>query len=80
MRRRVLCGVLAVFCASGCVFGRQGFFNFDGHTRAAFEMGCALEQLDIVEINSTTVGVAGCGQRIIYKQVTRRDRFDWVRD
>jgi hypothetical protein len=34
--------------------------------RAAFDLNCPVEQLEFVEIDLRTQGVAGCGQRATY--------------
>jgi hypothetical protein len=53
-----------------------------GDQRAAFELKCPAEQLKIVQINGSTVGVEGCNQSVIYKLVptSQGGGFDWVRD
>jgi hypothetical protein len=35
-------------------------------TRAAFDMDCPERQLQVVELDSRTRGVRGCGQRLTY--------------
>jgi hypothetical protein len=51
------------------------YFNDNGIDRAAFEMKCPREQLQLVPLNKPldqtamygdTVGVIGCGQRAVY--------------
>jgi hypothetical protein len=34
--------------------------------RASFDLDCPAEKIDIVEIDSSTMGVSGCGQRATY--------------
>ncbi len=38
-----------------------------GIKRAAFELQCPEEQLQLVELGDGTVGVTGCGRRAVYK-------------
>jgi hypothetical protein len=67
--------------STGCLWGRDGFIRADGDQRAAFELKCPREQLKIVEMNESTVGVEGCGTSAVYKLVqTGRGVSDWVRN
>jgi hypothetical protein len=78
--KKVLLVVFAV-ALQGCPLGRGGFLRSQGDVRASFEMKCPRAQLKIIEINSTTVGVEGCGQSYVYKFVeTGRNMTDWIRD
>ena len=72
---------VSLLLLSGCLAGRAGFVRVNGPQRAAFEMKCPEDQLKVVEINSNTVGVEGCGQNVVYKLVqTSQSAYDWVRD
>lgn len=74
-----LVAVLAVL-ASGCLAGKAGFIRANGPERAAFEFKCK-EELQLTEINGSTVGVEGCGQSAVYKLVqTSQNGWDWIRD
>jgi hypothetical protein len=66
--------------ASSCVHGREGFINTDGAKRAAFELSCNEDALTITEINSNTIGVEGCGKKVVYKLVQTGNGLDWIRD
>jgi hypothetical protein len=50
---------------------REGFMQPDdgGITRAAFELSCPAEQLQVVDLGGQTMGVNGCGRRAIYSYV-----------
>lgn len=74
--------LLAAAGLSSCItLGRQGFIERDGTRRAAFEMKCGEGQLNVVEIDPTTVGVEGCGQSVVYKWVqTSQYGYEWVRN
>jgi hypothetical protein len=41
-------------------------------TRAAFDMNCDAQALQIVKIDSRTRGVVGCGKRMTYVETTGR--------
>lgn len=43
--------------------------NVGGPKRASFEMGCPEQDLQIVDLGPSTVGVTGCGKRAVYKYV-----------
>lgn len=79
---RVLFAGVVLLLTSACMHGREGFVRADGAKRAAFEMKCDQASLKIVEINSNTIGVEGCGQSVVYKlvQTTSGGGMDWVRD
>ena len=59
------------FGLSGCVQpGTIGDFkrpNSGGITRAAYELGCPENQMEVTDLGPETIGVAGCGKRAIYK-------------
>ena len=38
-------------------------------TRAAFDLSCAVRDLEVVVIDQRTFGVTGCGQKATYKYV-----------
>ncbi|MGZ3425721.1 MAG: hypothetical protein ACXVCV_03685 [Polyangia bacterium] len=46
--------------------------------RATFDLQCAREKIEMVEIDSTTRGARGCGRQATYKQ--RLPTYDWVMD
>lgn len=80
MRKLLLVG--GVLAVSACVHGREGFIRLDGLKRASYELSCPQEQLTATEINSQTIGVEGCGKKVIYKlvQTSASSGMDWVRD
>ena len=39
----------------------------EGISKAAFDMGCAKEQLQVVDLGRVTVGVTGCGKSARYE-------------
>lgn len=79
MRALFIAGLLLT---ASCVHGRVGFVNSDGAKRAAFELSCTEDALTITEINSTTIGVEGCGKKAVYKlvQTNTGGGLDWIRD
>jgi hypothetical protein len=58
---------------SGC--GKQDVYAWDGkldrwislRERAAFELGCDRNAIDITVLDTMTYGAAGCEQRVVYK-------------
>ncbi len=81
-RMRSLLVLSGIVLLSSCVHGREGFVRLDGLKRASYEMNCPVESLSTTEINSTTVGVEGCGKKVVYKlvQTAAAGSMDWVRD
>jgi hypothetical protein len=58
----VLCvGVIFLLGTIGC-----GATQAQLKTRAAFDMQCSEEQVELVEIDSRTYGVRGCGKQATY--------------
>jgi hypothetical protein len=50
-------------------------------SRAAFELGCPPEQLELIRIDQTTGGVIGCGRRVVYVESCRgSQRCSWSFD
>lgn len=52
-------------------------------TRAAYELNCPDESLKLTELDDTTMGVEGCGQRAVYVKdcgydPNHRERCRWV--
>jgi hypothetical protein len=47
----------------------EGFVQPDGGgiTRAAFELQCPADQLQVVDLGGDAMGVTGCGKRAVYK-------------
>ena len=40
-----------------------------GIKRAAYELGCPQDQLEVTDLGSYTMGVSGCGKKAVYKQI-----------
>lgn len=57
MERTILVGAIFVLC--GC-----GASEAQLRTRAAFDLNCGENQLELIEIDSRTEGVRGCGQQV----------------
>ena len=59
--------------ASSCVNALTAFadLNNGGIKQASFDMGCPVEQLQVVDLGggTWTVGVTGCGKKAVYKQI-----------
>ena len=51
--------------AAGCA-GTTTQFRSQGLDRAAFELQCPSDQLQVVELSDAQVGVSGCGKRAVY--------------
>ena len=66
MNTRFLCLLLLAGCVTT---GRTGFMTDHGTQRASFEVKCPVEQLEVVEIDATTMGVAGCGKQWTYRMM-----------
>jgi hypothetical protein len=59
--KRTLMAVLVVGTVSGCA--NQGELV---RRRAAFDLSCAAEQLQVTELTDRAFGVTGCGQKATY--------------
>jgi hypothetical protein len=71
MVRMTMVGVVvAVLVAPGCRRdkGAEMPGDEDLWKRAAFDTGCAREELQFVRLSDDTVGVTGCGRKLVYIQ------------
>jgi hypothetical protein len=67
---RHLLSISALVAATSCVVaGTVGDFKASALDRAAFEMSCAKEQIEVTQLADSTVGVAGCGKKLVYYRV-----------
>ena len=58
---------LLVGLAVGCTFtGTQKHFQQTGLERAAFDLNCPADQLQVQDLGGSQIGVEGCGQRAVY--------------
>ena len=64
--------------SSGCMIGAPR--PPDLAPRAAFDLNCPVESVEIVEIDSTARGATGCGARARYRKECRGLRCDWLLD
>ncbi len=70
--------------AKGC--GREMAYRWDGDgwisplKRAEFELSCPKDKLELSILEEGTVGISGCGQRVVYvfTQTTSVSRGEWV--
>jgi hypothetical protein len=65
---RQLAAIGLLLCSFGC--GAATIKQLS--KRAAFELECPAEQLEIVEIDTRTRGVSGCGRRAVYVETCER--------
>ncbi len=71
MDGRVIPAIVLLACGGGASEGQL-------RTRASFDMSCAQNQLQVVQIDDTTRGVMGCGRRHTYVQDCEREgAFGW---
>ena len=68
------CWLFAVLATAGCSMATMHGDTL--RTRASFDMQCPREQLHVTEIDGTTAGVEGCGQRGTY--IYNRPGDTWV--
>jgi hypothetical protein len=60
-------GLWTIVAALGAVIGGCGAASQDElRTRAAYEMKCPSDQLQLTDLGGETTGVDGCGQRQVY--------------
>lgn len=59
MERTIFAGLVVVL--TGC-----GATEEQLRTRAAFDLHCDENQLQLIEIDNRTMGVRGCGQQVTY--------------
>ncbi len=77
-RPRVLALLASSFLiACGVYTSTMGSFMDRGMPRAAYELQCPKEQLQVTELGDGAVGVRGCGKQAIYKEVWGAG---WVND
>lgn len=65
----VLSIVVASFTGGCVVSGTVKAFKIEGLDRAAFEMSCPKEQIELTQLPNATVGVTGCGKKLVYVDV-----------
>jgi hypothetical protein len=64
--RRFLVLVLAALLVAGCVGTAMEMHGHSLGRRASFDMRCPMAELHVTEIDPSTAGVEGCGQRATY--------------
>jgi hypothetical protein len=70
MAKVQLVGILALVFVSGCMIaGSKSHFMSAGAQKAAFDMHCSQDKLEIVELGGGSMGVRGCG---------KQGRYEWV--
>lgn len=67
----------SLLIACGVYTSTMGSFMDRGMPRAAYELQCPKEQLQVTELGDGAVGVRGCGKQAIYKEVWGAG---WVND
>jgi hypothetical protein len=56
--------------AAGCVIaGTMGDFQANGMKKAAFDMQCDQEKLEVTDLGNQSVGIRGCGHQARYQFV-----------
>ena len=67
--RSLCCLLLIAAVTQGCFHNMPDFDDHDrgGIERAAFEMDCPEDQLQVTDLGRDTVGVTGCGKKTVYK-------------
>jgi len=59
---------VTVIALAGCSTLVERFKQPDsgGISRAAFELGCPENQLQVTDLGNNAIGVAGCGKKAVY--------------
>lgn len=58
---------LTVLSLSGCmVAGSPKHFSLTGLNRAAFDLECDKEKLNVIPVGGSSYGVTGCGKKAVY--------------
>ena len=70
LRARAAHGGVLLLLMSGCTLGysRESFMT-TGLPKAAFDMHCEKEKLQVTELSKGSMGVRGCG---------RQNRYEWA--
>ncbi len=70
-------GLGLVMMASGCfVTGSEGHFRASGLEKAAFDMQCPKEKLEVTKLAPGSFGVTGCGKQTRYEYLA--GNASWV--
>lgn len=78
MRLLHLSTLVALLLSSGCApihVGLKDSFMKHGLPKAAFDMDCPKQQLEVTEIGARSMGVRGCGKKQRYQYV---DNVGWI--
>lgn len=67
--RTVMFAGLLAYAATACVTTPAG----NVESRAAFEMDCPAKELEVTPLSKDTVGVSGCGRRLVYIKQCKMD-------
>lgn len=65
----ILCGVYGLVSAGCFLAGSQSHFMSAGLPKAAFDMQCDKDKIEVTELGRGSMGVRGCGKQGRYEYV-----------